>query len=148
VSKGILREGRCLCGEVRISTRALGDEISACYCDNCLRWSGSVQMGIEVPRDAVTVTGPVKTHRSSHLAERAWCDTCGSALWFAYVEGPDAGYFEIAPGLFKNAGDARLTHIVYSDREPTGWHMGGDLDRMPEKEYQKNFPFLSEGDTP
>ena len=73
----------------------------------CRRWSGSIQMGIEIGAEQVTVTGPVKTHQSSGLAERAWSDTCGSALWFRYTGGRDADYFELAPGLF----DGRLARL-------------------------------------
>ena len=138
-------EGRCLCGAVRVSADHLSGEISACHCDMCRRWSGSVQMGIEASEDDVRVEGPVKVHRSSHLAERAWCDTCGSAVWFRYVSGPDTGYFELAPGLFDNAGGARLTREVYSDRCPEGYALAGTHERLTRAEYEAQYPSVAEG---
>lgn len=135
-------EGRCLCGECRIVVAGSLGDISACFCANCVRWSGSVQMGIEVDRDRVTVTGPVKTHQSSSLAERAWCDTCGSALWFKYTSERDAGYLELAPGLFENAGGSRLTRVVYADRAPDGYNLSGDPERVSQADYEAQNPYL------
>ena len=99
-------------------------------------------MGIEIDPAHVRVTGPVKTHQSSPLAERAWCDTCGSALWFRYTEGRDAGYFELAPGLFDNAGDAALMREVYVDRCPTGYALAGTHARVTRAEYEAQNPYL------
>lgn len=136
-------KGHCLCGAVTVTTDALSNEISACHCDMCRRWSGSIQMGIEVPFDAVTISGPVKTHQSSRLAQRAWCDTCGSALWFRYTTDRDAGYFELAPGLYENAGGATLTHEVYADRCPDGYALAGDHDRVTQAEYEQDNPHVA-----
>ncbi len=104
-----------------------------------------MQMGIEVAQENVEINGPVKTHRSSPIGERAWCDTCGSAVWFRYPEGPDAGYFELAPGLFDNAGGARLVRVVYADKHPDGYELAGDCTRVSKQEYEAEFPHLSEG---
>jgi len=136
------KTGRCMCGAVQISTDALGDEISACHCEMCTRWSGSAMMAMEVPADQVTVSGPVKTFRSSAFAERAWCDVCGSNLWIR----DDGQAYELMPGLFDNAGGARLTRIVYADRAPEGWQYAGDVQRVSREEYEKIHPFVSEGE--
>ena len=138
--------GSCLCGAVTIRVTAPVGEISACHCRMCRTWSGSIQMGLEVPSDAVSVTGPVKTHQSSHLAERAWCDTCGSALWFRYTSGRDTGYFELAPGLFESAAGAVLTREVYVDRCPQGYALAGDHQRVSQAAYEAANPHLNEGD--
>ncbi len=139
-------EGHCLCGAVTVQVRGLSDEISACHCDLCTRWSGGVQMGIEAPVDQVQWSGPVKVHRSSRLAERAWCDTCGSSLWLRGIEGPGVGYLELCPGLFENAAGARLTRVVYADRHPDGfWLEGHAVTRVPQREYEAQFDHLTEG---
>ena len=137
-----LQKGRCLCGAVTVSAR-LADEISACFCTMCARWSGSAMMGIQAPADSVTVTGPVKTYRSSSFAERAWCDRCGSALWLRDI-GKD---YEFMPGLFKNAGGARLTRIVYADCAPEGWDYAGTPQRVSRDDYETSNPHVREGDS-
>ena len=52
-------EGRCLCGAVRVRAERLSDEMSACFCTNCVRWGGGFQIGLD-GRD-VHVTGPVES---------------------------------------------------------------------------------------
>lgn len=135
------QHGRCLCGAVTVSAR-LADEIGACFCQMCVRWSGSAMMGIRAPAGSVTVNGPVKTYRSSPFAERAWCDRCGSALWFR----DDGKDYELMPGLFENAGGARLTRIVYADRAPEGWDFAGTPRRVSRAEYEAKNPHV-EGDS-
>ncbi|WP_281981218.1 GFA family protein [Thalassorhabdomicrobium marinisediminis] len=143
---GEVIKGHCLCGAVTVEVTGPLGEISACHCEMCTRWSGSVQMGIEVPQERVTLDGPVKTHRSSSIGERAWCDTCGTAVWFRYPDGPDAGYFELAPGLFDNAGGARLARVVYADRHPDAFSIAApDAARVSKQDYEKTHPHLSEG---
>jgi len=137
-------EGRCLCGQVRVRTTHLSDEISACFCTFCTRWGGGVQMGLEAPAATTQVSGPVKVYRATPFSERAWCDSCGSALWLR----DDGGEYEFVPGLFDNAGGARLTRIVYADRAPDGWDFAGAPHRVSAAEYEKTHPFVAEGDMP
>ena len=145
---GETKTGRCLCGAVQVEVTDLPREISACFCDLCTRWGGGVQMGIETPADRVHVTGPLKTHRSSKLAERAWCDRCGSSVWLRDVDEFDTGHIELCPGLFENAGDARLTRVVYADRAPEGYSLAGDYERVSQTEYEAVNPHLNEEPTP
>ena len=104
-------------------------------------------MGIEVPESALTVTGPVRIYRSSSFAERAWCDRCGSALWFRDVEGPHKDCIELLPGLFENAGGAKLVREVYADRCPEGYALAGDHQRVTKAEYEASHAFVSEGES-
>ena len=137
--------GHCLCGAVTVRVESLSDEISACFCDLCTRWGGGLQMGIEAPANRVTIEGPLKTHRSSALAERGWCDTCGSSVLFCYVADRDTGYLELSPGLFENAGGARLTRVVYADRHPDGyWLEGAEVAQVSQKDYEAGNPHLNE----
>lgn len=132
-----LTTGQCLCGAVQVTALSLSGEMSACHCSMCTRWSGSVQMFIDAPAAGVKITGPVKTFRSTPFSERAWCDTCGTALWLRNVEGDDTGIYEFSPGLFENAGGARLTRVVYSDCGPGGLELAGDLQRVTKAEYEQ-----------
>ena len=137
-------EGRCLCGDVCVTVRGLGHEISGCYCDLCARWGGGVQFGIATPAEGVSVTGPLKRHRSSRIAERAWCDTCGTAVWLRDVAGPNTDVIELCPGLFENAGGARLVRMNYTDRAAGGIEIAGDHERVTQAEYDARHPNLNE----
>jgi hypothetical protein len=139
----MMTRGRCLCGEVTVQVNAPMTEMSACHCELCTRWSGAVHMAIELETKDVTFEGPIKTHRSSRLATRAWCDTCGSALYLQ--DAVDTDRIEVFPGLFDNAGGAKLVRVVYADCHPDGFSLAGDISRVSKKEYEAAYPHLSEG---
>lgn len=136
--------GTCLCGAVEVSVREMPDEMSACHCAMCQRWSGGIQMGIEVDAGDATLTGPVQAYRSSEMSERLWCGTCGSAVGFRNVTGEGAGTLELVPGLFENAGGARLTREVYADCCPEGYALAGDHDRVSKADYEAANAFVEE----
>lgn len=136
-------DGRCLCGAVRITARDPKPAVSACHCSMCRRWSGSAFMGFVAPADGVTVEGPVKTYASSTFAERAWCDRCGSNLWFRDI-GKD---YELSPGLFEVASDFPLTREVYADQAMRACRFAGDHQRVTRAEYEQRNLFV-EGDAP
>lgn len=101
-------------------------------------------MGVEVSPDDVTVKGPVKVHQSTDIAERAWCDVCGSALWFRYTRDRDAGYLELVPGLFENFGGAKVMREVYADRCPHGMRLEGVQERVTSTDYEALNPHVGD----
>lgn len=129
-----MTEGRCLCGAVTVRAE-LGRGISACHCEMCRRWSGGIQMGIEAPAARAEISGPVATYASSSFAERAWCGLCGSALWLRNTHGEGSDAYEFVPGLFENAGGARLVREVFADRCPDGYALAGDHERQKAEDY-------------
>ena len=140
MSRG-MQHGRCLCGAVTISA-VLGEEMSACFCEMCVHWSGSAMM--VVPARGMAMSGPVRTYRSSSFAERAWCDVCGSNLWIK----DDDGQYELMPGLFENAGGARLTRIVFADLRPEGWDYAGEQNRVSRADYIAEKPWVPPEEAP
>lgn len=77
------------------------------------------------------VTGPVKVFKSSDIAERAFCDTCGSNLWFKITEnGPMNGQHQMAAGLFENAGGGDLKLELNIERKPQGYAFAGERRQL------------------
>ncbi len=95
--------GHCLCGAVRITITAMHPEIDVCHCAMCQRWGGAFYAGVK--GDAVTVTGEdsITVYQSSNWAERAFCGTCGSNLWYRFLPTGNrtflAGLFDLPPGF-------------------------------------------------
>lgn len=138
-------EGRCTCGAVSIMVN--GDYVAAlgaCHCLMCQRWSGTVFMAFQASANAVTATGPVRDHATSNFAKRAFCGTCGSALWLRNTSPEDAEY-ELMPGLFADAASFPLISEIYMDRCPTYVSLNGDHPRKTRAEYEARQPFV-EGD--
>ncbi|MDQ2090290.1 GFA family protein [Marimonas arenosa] len=89
-------------------------------------------MAFEADAGSVEVAGPVKVFTSSEWAERAFCATCGSALWYRITApGLMHGQYQIAAGLFDNAGGMAPRLEVYIDKKPAGYALeGGDARRQ------------------
>ena len=93
-----------MCGAVTLTLRAVPADYGTCHCEMCRRWTGSALLGVTVQQDDVMVGGAdnVRTIQSSDWAERAWCDRCGSGLWYRVTApGPHYGAYEIPIGLLE-----------------------------------------------
>ena len=84
-------------------------------------------MSLPTEPGSIQTDGPIKTFRSSEWAERAFCDTCGSAIWYMTVGDQTK---QLAAGLFDNAANANLKLEFFSDKTPDGYAMSGEHRRM------------------
>lgn len=104
--------GRCLCGAVTFSGRWGGDDLRACHCGQCRRWSGHVWAAAGTVD--LAIAGPVRWFRSSDIAERGFCPDCGSSLFWRR-RGCDR--IEVAAGTVDNPTGLRLAgHIHVADK--------------------------------
>lgn len=100
-----LRTGACLCGAVRLRTQGTVREVVFCHCSQCRRQTGLHYAATDVARDRLKVTGEdmVRWYRSSDGAQRGFCSTCGSALFWLRDGGDHisvmAGAFDEPSGL-------------------------------------------------
>lgn len=96
-------KGHCLCGEVKITLEHTRPMVDICHCEMCLRWGGSFLGGLSGESFALTGEDSVSVYKSSEWAERAFCKTCGSNLWYRFVPGDHysfmAGLFDVPKGL-------------------------------------------------
>ena len=137
--------GRCLGGAVEITVAGAHDpRVGACHCRMCQRWSGGLFLCFTAEASAVEVAGPVVRYRSSSFAERAFCPTCGSHLWFNDVdEDGTPSSFELMPGLFEEALKWPLRSEIYVDRAMASLRLQGDHVRKSRAEYDAGTPFVA-----
>ncbi|WP_417206284.1 GFA family protein [Antarctobacter sp.] len=82
-----MTKGQCLCGAITFQTDARPQGASVCHCGQCRRQSGHLWASAHVPKPALTIAGPVRWYDSSAQAQRGFCPTCGSFLfWHAHAE--------------------------------------------------------------
>jgi hypothetical protein len=113
--------------------------MNVCHCDMCRAWTGLAMMAIRAAPEMV-IEGPVKTRQTSPWAERAWCDECGSSLFYRVTaEGPYQGVAHVAAGLFPDAGGLTLKGELYVDKRPSGYAFAGDLKGMTKAEVEAMF---------
>jgi hypothetical protein len=139
--------GHCLCGAVTVAFEPLKDALGACHCEMCRRWTGSAFLEIDVKPDTMTYNGPVKSYASSDWAERAWCDICGSTLWY-HLTLPGHDYYSVSAGLVDDAGGLTLTTEIYYDVKPAGYAFAGTHEMKTKAEIEAGFAAFVEGNKP
>ncbi len=125
--------GGCLCGAVTYEITKDLKETGACHCDMCRKWSGGVYLGVEVPADGVQLQGQdnLETYVSSPWAERCFCRTCGSSLFYRITApGPYQGTFHVALGSLDAPNGVALTEEVFIDQKPDGYSFAQKTKQM------------------
>ncbi len=76
--------GGCLCGEIRYRVTGPVLDTNFCHCRMCQKFTGApASAGSVYATDAVQITrGAPRYYRSSPFAERGFCGTCGSSLFY------------------------------------------------------------------
>ena len=110
------RRGHCLCGEVRITARKAATSVGACHCKMCRRWGGGPFMEIDCGTE-VEFEGEdnISVFDSSRWAERGFCRTCGTHLFYRLKE---SGQHMVPVGLFEDANDLVFESQVFIDERP------------------------------
>jgi hypothetical protein len=127
--------GGCLCGAVRFEATPSDMHCHACHCEMCRRWTGSAMLAVPVPAGALRFEdeGSIRTYRSSEWAERAFCGTCGSTLYYRLQDGGDS---YLALGLFDEPDALPLASELYIDRKPSAFAFAGERKRMTKAEVE------------
>lgn len=115
--------GQCLCGAVKI-TAAFSGGVGACHCGQCRRWGGGPLLAVGCgPKIEIEGTDNVRRYKSSEWAERAFCGSCGSNLWYHLRPGDFSaeGEYIVSAGLFDDQDAMHFDHEVFVDGNP-GWY--------------------------
>ncbi|MDO5631166.1 MAG: GFA family protein [Paracoccus sp. (in: a-proteobacteria)] len=118
--------GGCLCGAVRFSGATSAPDLRACHCSQCRRWSGHVWASFDPA--SLTVQGDVRWFRSSDKAERGFCPTCGSSLFWRRI-GSDK--IEVAAGAVDQPTGLRLSGHIYTADKGDYYTIDDGLPQSP-----------------
>ncbi|MEM8957150.1 MAG: GFA family protein, partial [Pseudomonadota bacterium] len=113
--------GGCLCGAVRYRLAEPPKNYGACHCGMCRKFSGGIELGLEVPPGGVTWEDEthLKVYKSSEWAERGFCDVCGSSLfWRLTAPGPMHGLLSLSAGSLDRFEGLNFVNEVYIDQKP------------------------------
>lgn len=129
--------GHCLCGAVQVTVRNPAHDLGACHCAMCRRWTGAAFVSLDVPEADLTVIGSehIRAYASSDWAERSFCGTCGSALWYRLKPGVGPTDYYMAAGLLDDLSGQRLEREIYIDRKPEAFAFAGPTQQMTEAEF-------------
>jgi hypothetical protein len=112
--------GRCACGAVRLELSPPTIFASCCHCETCRRVHAAPFVAwTAVPPDAFRITvgsSDVTEYVSSPGVVRAFCQRCGTSLFYLGDATPDRIYVPVA---ILDALDRPLdSHVSYEERAP------------------------------
>lgn len=125
------KTGGCLCKAVRFTAAAVEPHHDACHCGMCRRWAGGPALTTVARGVVFEKFESLATYRSSKWAERGFCRTCGSSLFYHLL--PADQYF-MCVGAFDDAAQFRLTREIFIDHKPQGYEFAGEHPRLTEAE--------------
>ncbi|WP_121632581.1 GFA family protein [Tropicibacter alexandrii] len=122
-----MTRGHCLCGAIRFETEASPQAASVCHCSQCRRQSGHLWASATVSKATLTISGPIKWFDSSKTAQRGFCPTCGTFLfWHAHAE--DTISFSL--GALENPTGITLEKHIFCDDKGDYYEI---TDALPQK---------------
>jgi hypothetical protein len=122
--------GGCLCGGVRYIVSGPLRGVVACHCAQCRRTSGHYAAMTSAPSVSLELTSSssLTWYRSSAAAERGFCSTCGSNLFWRQF-GSDTTSIT-AGTLDTPTGIAMEQHIFVADKSDY-YTLNDDLAKLP-----------------
>lgn len=129
--------GQCLCGQVAVTAEAKTGTFHACHCDICRIWGGGPALAFEAG-DSLKLRGEdnVTVYSSSDWAERGFCKTCGTHLFYRLKE---TGHTYPPLGLF--AGTEGMTFHAQSfiDKKHPGYSFCEATENLTAEEFYAQF---------
>lgn len=116
MTKSKKHEGSCLCGAVQLTVNAFEGNIGACHCSMCRKWGGGPLLAIDCSTN-VEIDGEehVAAYDSSEWAQRAFCDRCGTHLFYRLKEN---NQYVVPIGLFDDPAEVSFESQIFIDEKP------------------------------
>lgn len=126
--------GGCACGRIRFEAKIESSDAYLCHCRMCQRASGNVSLAMVGIEQAQVrwVTEP-DWYRSSPIAMRPFCATCGCSLGFRYDKGTTR--MDLTVASFDDAGHFQPTSHFGAESIHEAWLDTGKLPRMRSDEH-------------
>jgi hypothetical protein len=120
--------GGCLCGAVRFTVRTKDDDFGVCHCGMCRRWSAGPFFNKEC-EGAVEIADPTQlgVYRSSAWAERCFCKTCGSVLFYRLV---GKGFSAVSAEALDDRERLQFTSQIFIDEKPAYYDFANKTHTM------------------
>lgn len=124
------KTGHCLCGAVRFVARGPLRDVVACHCSQCRRQTGLYFAATNVANDDLEVQGSVNVrwYRASKHAERGFCQTCGSALFWRF---DGEGHISVLAGSFDEPSGLKLSHHIFCADKGDFYEITDGLPQYP-----------------
>ncbi len=129
-------KGACLCGAIEL-TSADQNKVEVCHCRMCRRWGGGPLLAVHCG-SAVEFKGKVApvTYASSEWAERGFCPTCGTHLFYHLLESNE---YIVPVGLLTNDSGLTMHSQIFIDHKPDYYDFTNTTETMTEAQVFAKF---------
>ena len=143
---GERRQGGCLCGNVRYEVSVPHAEYAICHCDMCRKWSAGPYMSVHCRGDDVGWINDTRLRwfRSSKWAERGFCSTCGSSLFYRLANNPQM-LLIVSVDSLDDASGITLKRHIYVDEQPDRYAFADTTPRITKAELMTEIGIKPEG---
>ena len=127
-----IRNGSCLCSSVHVSTTTTRKAVTACHCKMCQRYGGGPAFGFYVGTDvAIEGVEHITVFDSSEWAERGFCATCGSHIFYRLKE---AQTYSLDVGILDDTEGLVFEEQLFIDLKPSFYSFADDTRCLTEAE--------------
>ena len=132
--------GACLCGAVKVTARSETNHTEACHCAMCQKWGGGPFFSFQC-NGGVSFEGDenISIFDSSEWAERGFCRTCGTHLFYRLKQGE---FYAIPIGILENAGQWKFTEQIFIDQKPSFYSFANETRKLTGEEVFAKFQSL------
>lgn len=128
-----VREGGCLCGDVRYTIVGAPLVARICWCRTCQHFSGNGTANAIFSTDGMQVTGEVTVFTSradsGNTINRSFCGRCGSQLFAGSTARP--GLIVVRIGTLDAPSSVRPSANIWTDSAPQWACMDPALQNFP-----------------
>ena len=128
--------GHCLCGAVTFVAEGVPEKIDACHCEMCRRWGSGPAFSVMVGSVRYQGEDKITRYASSDWAERGFCASCGTSLFYRLVE-PDKYFVEI--GTFDDQERWVFASQIFTDEKPAFYDFANKTRMMTGAEVLEAF---------
>lgn len=120
--------GGCLCGAVRFETRGELRPVTFCHCGQCRTQTGMYVGATQVADEQLDVGGAdrLRWYAASDEAERGFCATCGSLMFWRRH---GSGKTSIMAGAFDDGTTLEAAYHIFVDDKPDWYAISDGLPR-------------------
>jgi hypothetical protein len=135
--------GGCLCGAVRFTAVPKALEMDVCHCSMCRRWSGGTVMSVPCTEVDVEDPAALAVYVSSDWAQREFCRTCGSSLFWRMRGGE--GHVAVSMQAFDDVSPFAFAEEIFIDEKPALYAFAGERPRLTGAEVMAKFTAQQKG---
>ena len=125
-------ESSCLCGSVSIRANCINPNFEACHCGMCQKWGGGPALALDCGTE-IEIKGQehITIYDSSLWAQRAFCDKCGTHLFYKIKE--EERYI-IPVGFFGSLEGLEFDKQYFIDKKPEYYCFSNKTENLTEAE--------------